>query len=182
MDADALNQHRADPDLLRNVVGEDSAVRAYVRSVTGGHRETEDVIQEVWRVVCRKIGEYDPQRPFRAWVLGIARLQLLKWRQSLARSREVLTPEVIELLAETADECREELDLRSQFLRDCLAKLPASSRQLLQLKYYGGLTAMAVATELGRTPASVEMALVRLRRTLRACIEKRLTAVEEPVS
>ena len=182
MDAPNDNELPMDPDLLRNVVGEDSVIRAYVRSVTRGHRETEDVIQEVWRVVCRKIGEYDRQRPFRAWVLGITRLQLLKWRQSLARSHEVLMPEVVELLAETADECREELDLRSQFLRDCLAKLPVPNRRMLELKYYGGLTAEAVARELRRTPAAVEMALVRLRRALRACIERRLTTEEEPAA
>lgn len=160
--------------LLRHYVEEDSVVRAYVRAMTRGHREADDVIQEIWRVVCQKISDYDPDRPFRPWVLGITRLQVLKWRQMQARSREVLAPDVIELLAETAEELTQELDLRQNELRECLQQMPPHSRQLLELAYEQRLTHAAIASRLGRTLAAVEMALVRLRRALRACIEGKL--------
>jgi RNA polymerase sigma-70 factor (ECF subfamily) len=173
---EGLHQQPANEALLRRVIEEDAVVRAYVRAVTRGHRETEDVIQEVWKVVCLKIGDYDDQRPFRAWVLGITRLQLLKWRQEQARSREILMPDLTEVLSETAEQHRTELDLRRQYLRECLAGVPAKGRHVLELKYFGELKIAAVASRLRKSVAAVEMSLVRLRRLLRACIEQKLSA------
>jgi RNA polymerase sigma-70 factor (ECF subfamily) len=168
-----------DEALLKHFIEEDSVVRSYVFAVTRGHRETEDVIQEIWRVACRKIAEYDQERPFRNWVMGIARLQILKWRQNLARSREVLSPDVVELLAETAEEVRDELDMRSQHLRDCIAGLSAQSRGILRMKYFSNMKIEAIALLVRKNTAAVEMALVRIRRSLRACIENKLHAEGE---
>ncbi|MBU4429931.1 MAG: sigma-70 family RNA polymerase sigma factor [Verrucomicrobia bacterium] len=166
--------------LLRHYVNEDAVVRAYVRSCTMGHRETDDVLQEIWKVVCVKIGQYDESRPFRAWVMGIARMQVLKWRQTQARSREVLSPETIELFAETAMEHGDELDFRRQHLRECLSRIPALGRQIMRLKYFDGLTIATIGLQMKKSTAAIEMALVRFRRFLRACIEKQL--VEERLS
>lgn len=163
-----------DEDLLRHFIEEDSAVRSYVMAVTRGHQDTDDVIQDVWRVACLKIAEYDSGRPFRSWVMGITRLQLLKWRQALARSREILAPDLIELLADTAETQREELDLRSQYLRDCLARLPVYGRGILQMKYFRDMKIEAIAARLKKNTAAIEMTLVRLRRSLRVCIEGKL--------
>ena len=163
-----------DEALIRHVIEEDAVVRAYVYAVTRGHRETQDVIQEVWRVVCRKIGEYDERKPFRAWVLGITRLQVLKWRQGVARSREVLAPDILELLAATAAEERQELDLRRQYLLKCLERLPDNSRNILHMKYFDGLKSVMIAARLNRSLAAVEMTLVRVRRVLRQCIEEKI--------
>lgn len=127
---DHYEKETADQKLLKHVIAEDPAVRAYVYSVTRGHRETEDVIQNVWQVVCAKIGEYDDNRSFRSWVLGITRLQLLKWRQAKARSREVLAPDVIDRLADDAVTQRDELSLRVHYLRQCLSELPDRGRRL----------------------------------------------------
>lgn len=165
-----------DEKLIRRVVEEDSVVRAYVYAATRGHRETQDVIQEVWRVACRKIADYDESRPFRSWVLGIARLQVLKWRQGLARSHEILAPDVLDLLAETAATEHDELDLRDQYLRDCLGEMPPLGRQILRMKYFDGFKSAVIAENLKKSVAAVDMTLVRLRRGLRDCIEQKLTA------
>lgn len=169
-----MDPRLANDTVLRHVISEDAVVRACVYAATRGHRDTDDIIQEVWQVVCRKIGEYDDTRPFRAWVMGITRLQVLKWRQAQARSRLLFDPEVLELLADTAEEECEELDHRSHFLRACLGMLPLDSRRLLHWKYADGMTSAAIAEQMKKRVEAVEMALVRLRRALRACIEGKL--------
>jgi RNA polymerase sigma-70 factor (ECF subfamily) len=166
--------HTFTDELIRHFIEEDAAIRAYVRSVTRGHRETDDVIQEIWQVACRKITEYDTSRPFRGWIMGIARIKLLQWRQSLARSREFLDPDVIESLADHAEEHGSELDLRIQLLQECLNKLPARGRNILQLKYFGGLKVTAIAAQLNSNAGAIDMAITRLRRLLRTCIEDHL--------
>lgn len=171
---DSLDKGSVNDIVLQHVISEDAVVRAYVYAATRGHRDSEDIIQEVWQVVCRKIGEYDPSRSFRAWVLGITRLQVLKWRQTQARSRLLLEPDVLDLLAETAEEERKELDHRSHFLRECLGLLPPDGRRLLHRRYVDGMTVAAIAEQMKKRVEAVEMALVRLRRALRACIEGKM--------
>ena len=173
---DSLEKGSVNDVVLRHVIAEDAVVRAYVYAATRGHRDTDDVIQEVWQVVCRKIGDYDETRSFRGWVLGITRLQVLKWRQAQARSRLLFDPDVLDLLADTAGEERRELDHRSQFLRECLGMLPPDGRRLLHGKYADGLTIAAIAEQVKKSVGALEMALTRLRRALRACIEGKLAA------
>lgn len=158
----------------RYYIEEDAVVRALVFAVTRGHREAEDVIQTIWQTVCRKFPEYDAARPFRAWLLGIARLEVLKWRQAQARSRVVLDEAVVERLAETAATLAEELDWRRQFLVECLRLVPSAGRRVLEMKYLQGLSHSAIARRLERSLGAVEMNLVRLRRTLRMCIEGKI--------
>ncbi|MEI6149865.1 MAG: sigma-70 family RNA polymerase sigma factor [bacterium] len=171
---DSIDKNSVNDIILRQVISEDAVVRAYVYAATRGHRDTEDVTQEVWQIVCLRNGDYDPSRSSRAWILRITRLQVLKWRQAQARSREILAPDVLDLLADTAAIEKEELSLRGQYLRDCLSRMPVSGRRLLQLRYFEGLRSADIAEKLKRNVGAVDMAFVRLRRALRACIEEKL--------
>ena len=89
--------------LLRHFVEEDAVLRSYIHASTRNHQDADDVIQDIWRILATKLDQYDDSRPFRPWAMGVARLQVLKWRQSKARSREILSEEVMDLLAATAD-------------------------------------------------------------------------------
>lgn len=164
--------------LLKHFVEEDTVLRAYVFAATCDYHETNDVLQEVWRVLCAKIDAFDDSRPFRPWAMGVTRLQVLKWRQSKARSREILAPDTIELLADTAEQCAAEIDIRTQYLRECLGRLTLAARRILRMKYFEGLRATNIAAQLGRSVSSVEMTLVRGRRALRRCVERKIAASE----
>jgi RNA polymerase sigma-70 factor (ECF subfamily) len=61
-------------------------------------------------------------------------------------------------------------------LRECLAELPRHSRELLQLRYFNGLSPGAIGSHLGRTSNQTRQALMRLRRALLKCMEHRLGA------
>lgn len=59
-------------------------------------------------------------------------------------------------------------------LRACVERLPARSRQLVQLGYDDELGRAAIARELGMKADGVKTALRRVRDALRQCIERRL--------
>ncbi len=42
------------------------------RSVTGCHADADDAAQEAFLRIYRALGDYDPGRPFRAWMMRIA--------------------------------------------------------------------------------------------------------------
>ena len=147
---------------------------AHLRSATGDMHAAEDLLQAVAGVLWEKRADFDTSRPFAAWAVGVAQLEVLKWRQRAARSREVLSEDALHLLAEVANEHEGEADDRYFFLAECLQGLTDMARRVLQMKYAGGLKIRDIASGLARSVAAVEMMLVRSRRELRECIERKM--------
>ncbi len=162
-------------DFLRRFLREERQIAAYLLSATGDIHVAEDLLQSVARILLEKWDAYDESRPFGAWACGIARLEVLKWRQQAARSREVLSEESLQLLSDTAAEHAEEIDQRRFFLTECLEMLSNTARRVLQMKYENGCKIAEIAAQLKKTVPAVEMTLVRSRRCLRECIERKIS-------
>ena len=159
---------------LRHFLPAESVLKAYLLAATGDMHAADDLLQEVSSVLWEKFGQYDEQRPFRPWALGVARLEVLKWRQRLARSRETLSAETVGVLADAAAEHGGEIDERLVHLRQCVEGLKERTREVLRLRYWRALPIRQVAERLGKSVAAIEMTLVRARRGLRRCVEKKL--------
>jgi RNA polymerase sigma-70 factor (ECF subfamily) len=159
---------------LKHFLQEELLLRSYLLASTGDAHAAEDLLQEVAGVLWEKFRQYDPSRPFRPWALGVARLEVLKWRQRLARRREVLSEQALEFLSDAAADLGPELDRREAFLRDCLRALKQRAQQVLEMRYGQGLSVREMAARLQRSVEAVEMMLVRIRRALRDCIERKL--------
>lgn len=149
-------------------------VRGFLLAATGCPHQADDLQQNVARVLLEKFADYDEARPFRCWALGIARLEVLKWRQRLARRREVLSGEAIEILQAAAQDEADAFAARRERLPGCIAALPPASRRMLALRYEAGLGSKDIAARERRTPAAIDMALSRIRRLLRDCIDGKL--------
>jgi DNA-directed RNA polymerase specialized sigma24 family protein len=63
---------------LRQFLPHEGLLRAYLRAGTRDPNEAEELLQEVSALLWEKFDSYDPSRPFSAWALGFARLQILK--------------------------------------------------------------------------------------------------------
>ena len=156
---------------------EERRLAAYLLSVTGDFHAVEDLLQGVARVLWEKLGEYDETRPFGAWAMGVARLEALKWRHQAKRRREVLSEEAMQLLAETTSGDSREIDQRYLLLADCFKALSATARRVLQLKYAQGKKIAEIAGHTDKTAAAVEMILVRSRRQLRRCVQRKMSRI-----
>ena len=150
------------------------SIRALLLAATGDPHTVEDLMQNVAVDLWRKWPEYQRDRPFRPWALGVARIEILRWRRTLARDRFVLDEKLLDRLVTATDKAAEEADLRLSHLAECLKGVSEYAREVVRLKYAGGLTAKRIAEELGKNLASVEMVLTRTRRALRACIDRKL--------
>jgi RNA polymerase sigma-70 factor (ECF subfamily) len=101
-------------------------------------------------------------------------MQIRKWRQEKGRNREIPSSEVMDLLAATAEEHADEIDVRLSFLQECLGRLTQSCRKIMELKYLHEMKIAEVAVRMGRNVAAIEMTLVRARRALKECIDQRM--------
>ena len=71
------------------------AVSGYVRSLVRNRSMADEVLQETSLVLFRRFDEYDEQRPFVAWALGVARFQVLSLNRDAARSRVAFDTELL---------------------------------------------------------------------------------------
>jgi RNA polymerase sigma-70 factor (ECF subfamily) len=148
---------------------------AYIRSLVGDADVTEDIFQEVSVVVLQKAEEFVPGGDLQAWCRGIARNVVLRERDKSRRLRPFEDDRVLELIdvAFSENAGRELIDSRHTLLRKCMEKLASPSRELLDLRYQGGLSLRQISLKLGRTEAAVQVGLSRLRKWLTDCVERR---------
>ena len=149
-------------------------VAGYVHAMIRDHATAQDVLQETALVIYRRFAEYDESRPFVGWVLGVAKYQVLGQRRDVMRCPVVFDDEVLTGFTETwaalAPAARDEAEL----VRECLGRLAAHARRLVQMRYFEDLNAGEMATRLGMAAAAVRVALQRVREQLRACVVQQL--------
>lgn len=167
----AIRDHRL---FMKHFLKDVGLLKAYLLAAVRDAHESDDLLQEVSSVLWETFERYDESRPFRAWAMGIARLEVLKWRQRRARSREVLSGEALDALADAASGCAGEAEERRLFLHECLETLSGRVREVVRMRYLDALPVARVAERVAHSVGAVEMALVRARRALRECVERKL--------
>ena len=147
-------------------------VYAYVASLVRDRASAEDVTAQAFERAYRRRRSYRPARgSAEAWVFGIARnaaLDELRGRKRRAR----LESEVADEAAPSASE-QAELSLRRETLRAALAQLEPRERDLVALKFMGGLSNGEIADVLGLSESYVGTKLHRTVTKLReACHDR----------
>jgi len=146
---------------------------SYIRSLTCDAEKADDIVQEVAVIVLRKANAGERPHNLPGWCVGIARKVLLRQRESDRRLIYIDNDEWISLVDRAFEENAAEFDesLRAR-LRQCVAKLSAQARELLELRYTRSLRVKEIAQQARRTELSVNVTLCRLRKSLRECMER----------
>ena len=167
--ADPLNTSTASFDALYRDCARD--LYAYVRTLLGDDGAAEDVTAQAFERAYRRRSSFDPGRGSqRGWLFGIARNAALDELRRRRRS----APLVGELPDETAPAPEEEADVavRRTTVRAALAALAPRERELVALKFHGGLSNAELAAVLGCSESNagtrVHRAVMKLRE---ACHE-----------
>ncbi len=167
------SQERAER-FTRHWTSAQPAVAAYLAAHLPDFRDAQDLLQTVAVVCLRKFDDYDAQRPFVAWALGVARFEALHHRRGCARSRLVLGLELDDALAAACEELSAEFERRTSALRTCLQDLDAQAARLIRLRYEEALGPSEIAGRTGLTAGAVRVALHRIRAAIRRCIDHKL--------
>ena len=114
-------------------------------------------------------------------VLNELRPHFMAHLKRIQRSGMVaLDPDVLELVAQEAEEQLTDFEDRHLALKGCLQKLPAGDASILLAHYQRGESLAEMAGRLGRTREALKQVLLRIRRVLRACIERQLAGQVHP--
>jgi RNA polymerase sigma-70 factor (ECF subfamily) len=150
----------------------------YINALVPDFQEVEDILQDVAVVLLKKFPEYDPQRPFIGWSIGVARREVLMSRRRHARSFLCYQTELLEQIGQAYEELAPELDERARALKECLKAVQGRASELLQLRYEQSLKPNAISRRLGLAAVAVRVMLSRTRASLRQCIERKIHSQE----
>lgn len=152
-----------------------AALYAYILTIHPNRVAAQDILQETNLVLWRKIADFEAGTDFKAWAFRTAYWQTMAHLKRLQRAGLVtLEPDVLELVAREAEEILGDFEERHLALKSCLQKLPAGDASILAAHYQHGESLAQISGRLGRTRDALKQVLLRIRRTLRACIERQL--------
>jgi RNA polymerase sigma-70 factor, ECF subfamily len=139
------------------------------------HRaDAQEIVQETAMALWKNFAAYDAERPFTNWACGFARVEIVRFLRR-ARRRRLLSAQAIELLVAEERSMPSELEERDRHLRECLARLRADQRTLIEGYYLEERSVETIARTEGRTPAAVYKSLQRIRQILFACVQTKMT-------
>ena len=170
-----MDQSDNTEQFVRQLTEHQNRLYGYVYSLLGDHSRAADVVQETNLVLWRRIAEFQSDKPFLPWAFAVARFQVLAHFRDHKRDRLLLDAELAESLSVEAERQFGQIDDVREALRPCLGLLSESNRALVDYRYFRGMSVADVSQKVGRTAGPVKVALLRIRRQLAECMQKRVT-------
>jgi RNA polymerase sigma-70 factor (ECF subfamily) len=166
--------HNPEERIVGLIARHQAELHRYILSLLPDRMRADDVLQETNLVLWRKAAEYDPAEPFLPWALTVAWYQVKAARRDAGRDRHVFDDSLVEVLAaehRAVDPAEGDLEIA---LEHCLGELPERQRQLILARYAPGASVQDLAAERRQTPTALSLALMRIRKSLESCIERKL--------
>ncbi len=138
------------------------AVYRFLRRATGDGPTAEDLTQDVFLRIVRRLDRYEDRLRERAWVFRIARNVLLDRQRRAQRVRPELS---LAAAPEVAVDARQTASLA---LQEALAGLREEEREAFLLREVAGLGYEEIGAVVEATPDAVRMRIYRARVGLRA--------------
>lgn len=158
-----------------------NSVLAFISSTVRDFSDADDVLQSVARVAVSKFDGFDrtgDTQAFVKWVITVARYEVLAFLRDQSRDRHEFMSDAIGEIAQAFVELAPEFGSRQHALSQCLQKLQDRSRDVLEKRYAENLKTDRIAELTGLSPNNVSMILNRAYKTLRLCIESRMTEAQ----
>ena len=153
------------------------AVTPYLRAIAARHHrdrsDVEDSMQDILLTLHAVRHTYDPKRPFKPWLVAIARRRIIdRLRgQGRRRARETfLSPEHETFSALQTNLDEPEPDMRA--LRDAVAKLPEGQRQAITMLKIEEKSLKETAAATGMSIAALKIATHRAVKNLRKLLDR----------
>jgi RNA polymerase sigma-70 factor (ECF subfamily) len=158
-----------------------AAVFRFCRRVLKTREDAEDATMEIFMKLRDKLGQYDLERSFTAWLYRVSAnhcwdsLRRRRVRQDLETEDSDSLPlehpdpgQLAQLMAQQSN----------AQMRTALAKLPERARMALVLRYYADMEYGEIAEALGVRRAFVGVVLLRARHNLRDVLQRADAAAE----
>lgn len=152
-----------------------SRIFSFIFALLPNVADAEEIMQETSLVLWRKFSEAQEVGDFRAWAFSVARFKVLEFRRSNPqRGHLELCDDLIEQVALLAEKKIDVLEQRRRALTNCVNKLGAKDRDLIERRTRAGATMTQISQEVSRPVAGLYKAFQRIYGVLHECIDRTL--------
>ncbi len=159
--------------------GAQAVVAAFIRTLVPQLTDSEEILQRTAVTLVRKFDEYDRNRSFSAWAVGVAKFEVLAYWRERSSDRHVFDDALVEQITESYRRVAQDRLPMRELLSRCIEALAGRAREAIRLRYVAQLTTLQLAEALNISHGAARMLLTRTRGVLRQCVEdgiKRLNA------
>jgi RNA polymerase sigma-70 factor (ECF subfamily) len=149
-------------------------VDAFISSAVRNRADAQDILQDVAVAILDGHSLPMSDRDFTAWSIGIARHKIADHFRRKSHRHLVMGDEVLQDVADAFAAHADAWTAEGHALEHCLDRVKGDAKHLLHLRYRDGHSPQEIAHRLGRTSEAIRASLLRVRRALRECIERRL--------
>ena len=150
-------------------------IYAFVYAKLCDFRDAQDVTQEVFLHAYRNLHTLRRWESFASWIYRIAHRRCKLWIRAQSRriDREFIEDQNLDVIDAPAlrSYCENEI---SESVHGALDVLPEAYREVLMLRYFGGMNSSEIARVLGTSPGAIRVRLNRARTQLK---EEMITAM-----
>lgn len=149
-------------------------IDAFISSAVRNHADAQDILQDVAVAILNGHSLPPSDETFTAWAIGIARHKIADHFRRKKRLHVMMGDDVLQVVADAFAARADVWTAEGHALERCLSRVKGDARRLLDLRYRDGHSPQEMARRLGRTSDAIRASLLRVRRGLRECIERRL--------
>lgn len=163
-------------DFARRWTAAQPVVAAFVCSLVARHHDAEDLLQRTAAALVARHDDYDPARPFAAWAIGVARIEVLRELGAARRERSlvVFDTSTVEAVASAFEGRSEEMSMLRAALDGCIGRLGGKVAEIFRLHHLEGMAPAEIARQVKRTPNAILVTLHRGRAAVRECARRQL--------
>lgn len=154
-------------------------IYAFIMTLVFSHHDAEEVFQNTSVVLWDKFKDFRPGSNFFAWASRIAYFEVLNLFKQQRRA-PLLSERAMESLSSEAIALSDRSTERIEALSDCLARLAAADRDIIQDRYFYQRAPKQIAELRSRSLDSIYRALSRIHNLLLNCVERTLAREEGP--
>ena len=156
-------------------------IAAFIHSLVPNFQDADDILQNVAVVTVEKIDQFDRNRSFSAWAIGIARNLILKHYTQKGKKQAILDIEVVKKVAQVyeyeARSIHDQKESMEKALKKCLMQLKGKWKKIVDMHYTDELSPARIAQQLSMTRNNVFVSLHRIRLALKNCVKHKLQEV-----
>lgn len=152
-------------------------IYGFIMTLVFSHHDAEEVFQNTSVVLWNKFSDFQPGSNFFAWASRVAYYEVLTFLKQQRKS-QMLSGDSLTLLADEAIALSDDASLRQEALEQCLSRLNAADRDLLQARYYHQRPPKQIASMQSRSVDSIYRALSRIHNLLLSCVQRQLAREE----
>jgi len=168
---------KPDETFVSDLTGWQNRLFGYLVTLLGDVHDARDVLQETNLVMWRRADTFTPGTDFGAWARRCAYFQAMAFLRDRKRGVNLLSDELLALMAEEHENAAANENERKLALRDCLSQLNDGQRELIKCRYQDQVPVRELATQLGKSESATKMTLLRLRELLHVCVCSKLKEV-----